>query len=261
VDRAFGHLESLLAASPSSRWATASGKLSAEWESFRKGLNAAYEDLAAQLKREAVRVPALRPTNHTRSLFHAACGLSSLALLLFVLTPRGRVWAALLFAGTFWFLELLRRVSPPWNDRMMAFFKHMAHDYERHRVNSSTWFATALVFLAMTLSLRACAVGVAVLALADPAAGFIGRRFGRTKLYGNKSLQGSLTFLVVGTGAAAGALLLGGLGPTLGAVALFALAGALPATVAELYTSRWDDNFTIPVTAGLGVTALELLLR
>ncbi|MBI5512517.1 MAG: hypothetical protein HY909_02040 [Deltaproteobacteria bacterium] len=261
VDRAFAQLEALLAQAPSLGWASASGKLSAEWEAFRKRLGAAYEELSAQLKREAVRVPPLRPTNHTRSLFHVFCGLFSLSVLLWVLTPRGRVVATLVFAGTFWFLELLRRVSPPWNDRMMAFFRHMAHDYERHRVNSSTWFASALVLLATLLSLRACAVGIAVLALGDPAAGLVGRRFGRTKLYGNKSLEGSLTFLVVGVLAALGALALGGLAPSLGTIGLFALAGALPATLAELYTSRWDDNFTIPVTAGLGVTAAELLLR
>ena len=46
----------------------------------------------------------------------------SLTFTLVVFTPTQLPWVAGLFAGTFWFLEGLRRIAPRANDAIMAFF-------------------------------------------------------------------------------------------------------------------------------------------
>ena len=47
-------------------------------------------------------------------------------------------------------------------------------------------------------------------------------------------------------------VVLGGWHPEVAQPVLIALCAALPATLAELFSRRLDDNFSIPVTAALG---------
>src|SRR5581483_4565863 len=118
--------------------------------------------------------------------------------------------AVVLAAGAFallaWTLETTRAFMPRWNAVLMRLLGAIAHPHERSRVNSSTWYATVLVVIATVCSRPACAVGVAVLAFADPAAGYAGRRWGRTRIRHGRSLEGTLTFVAVGTIAASLAL-------------------------------------------------------
>lgn len=223
---------------------------------FRSRLLAAYANLAHALKELDLEVPELRPRNHHRMLFHAGAGVATLILIEHVLTPLGLILMPTAFASVAWSLEILRRRRPGANVVLMKFFRRIAHAHESHRVNSSTWYMTALVILALTTSPAASAVGVIVLALADPAAAIIGRRFGRTRLVHGRTLEGSITFVVIGTLSAAAVL--GGyhgveLSTALGIAAAAATAGAL----AELGSWRLDDNLVIPLVAAF-MTSLWL---
>lgn len=207
--------------------------------------------------RDAARVTH-RPANLARSLFHfssAAVGLASVALL----PSRGWLIAiAIAFVTYCWGMEIARRISPSINDRLMRFYGPIAHAHERHHVNSATWFATALVALALFGTKPAMMAALAVLGVADPIAAMVGRRWGRRKLRASRSLEGTLAFFVSGTVAAAIALVLGGVahaGTVIGFAALAGLAGA----VAELASTRLDDNLTIPVAVGAVLTAASLL--
>jgi dolichol kinase len=200
-----------------------------------------------------------RPTNYARSLFHV--GSAAVALAALRLLP-GRPWviaASLAFALTGWTMELARRRSPAANARLMAVFGPFAHPHERHGVNSSTYYVTALFLISLFAPLRACEVGVVVLGLADPAAGLIGRRFGRTRLRANRSLEGTLGFVVVGALAAAAWLAAAHAVP-LPALALYALVGGVVGALTELVSTRLDDNFTIPVAVTAAVSAAQAFL-
>ncbi|MFT3772815.1 MAG: hypothetical protein QM820_46095 [Minicystis sp.] len=200
-----------------------------------------------------------RPANLTRSLFHVASGLFALALLRFL---PGRGWL-IAVAGAFavfaWTCEILRRQSAAVNARLMRFFAPIAHANEHHEVNSSTWYITALILLALFAPLRAAEVGVIVLAFADPAAGFIGRRWGRTRIRAGRSLEGTLGFVAAGT-LAAFAWLAAAHGLPLGAAAAVAAAGAIVGAVAEIAVMRLDDNFSIPVAATTAVAVAQMFV-
>jgi len=200
-----------------------------------------------------------RPKNYARSLFHVASGGFALALLLLLPTRGWLITTSASFAAAAWTLEILRRKSPGLNDRLMRLFGAIAHPQERHRVNSATWYMTALVLLSVFASMRAAAIGVVVLAVADPAAAFIGRRYGRTRLRANRSLEGTLSFFVAGTLAAVALLSVFYVVPWPARVAL-AMAGAMLGALAELFLSRLDDNFTIPLTAALAATLAQSIL-
>jgi len=231
-----------------------SSAIKAEWLAFRARVAPAYEAVAVSLRAQAIDVPSLRPTNYARTLFHVASAVGSLLLLEMVLPLRSLPWITGGFALVCWTLEITRRRSAWWNDRLLefAFFKRIVHPRERHQVNSSTWYATALFVLALLRAPTIAVVALAVLGLADPAAAVVGRRWGRTRIARNRSLQGSLAFFFTGVIAAWAALLAfhpaAGLGGSLAIAAGATLAG----TTAELLSTRLDDNFTVPLAAALG---------
>ena len=63
-----------------------------------------------------------------------------------------------------------------------------------------------MVVLAVTGDLMLITIALAVLAVGDPMAALVGRRFGTIKLVNGRSLQGTLAFVAVATAAAALAL-------------------------------------------------------
>ena len=93
-------------------------------------------------------------------------------------------------------------------------------------------------------------LGIAVLGFADPAAAIIGRRYGRIKLVNGRTLEGTATFVAVGTLVAVPWLaLVWGMDP--GLALKLGFFGALAGGVAELFSRRVDDNLSIPVAASL----------
>lgn len=198
-----------------------------------------------------------RPTNIPRTIFHVASGAVALT---FIRVLPSRAWliaAAAAFAVFAWTCEITRRRSAAINERLMRFFGPVAHAHEWHKVNSATWYATALILMALVVPLRAAEIGVVVLALADPMAGFVGRRFGRRRLASGRSLEGSLAFVATGALAALGWMSVAGSfdGSRL-AIAL--VAGVVGAFV-ELFVSRIDDNLAIPLGTSLAVAAAALV--
>lgn len=200
-----------------------------------------------------------RAANATRSLFHVASGALSLAMLR--LLP-GRGWiiaASSAFVVAGWTMEIARRRSHTVNNALMKVFAPVAHPHERHGINSSTWYVTALLLLSLFAPLRAAELGVLVLAVADPAAGLIGRRFGRTQLRAGRSLEGTLGFFVVGAVAAACWLSIV-YAVAWPAAALLAAAAAAVGALTELGSTRMDDNFTIPVATAVAAAGAALLV-
>lgn len=228
------------------------------WAELKAQLRESYAGLSIALRRERVKVPELRPTNYARSGFHVVCAVICLVLVT-LLTPRQLPWTAGAFALAAWSMESMRRVSKRANVFLMAAFRPVAHEQERERVNSGTWYVTALVLLSLSGSPILCVTAVAVLGFADPLAGLVGRRFGRVRLVNGRSLEGTLTFVVVGTLAARTAMLLVETAASSSTLWLTALAAATAGGLAELFSRRIDDNLSIPVAAG-SVAALVLWL-
>ncbi len=196
-----------------------------------------------------------RPTNYPRSIFHVVSAV--VGVLLAEYAPWWFVVAVpVTLASIFWVLEATRRMSEGWNDLLMRFFAPIAHPHEREKVNSSTWFATALSLLSLTGSPIAFAAGVIVLGVGDPAAALIGRKIGRVQLVNNRTLEGTVTFFVVAFLAVLAVLLIWH--DELSSARMLAVctvasgAGAMT----ELLSRRIDDNFSIPVVTGAAVWAV-----
>ena len=199
-----------------------------------------------------------RPTNIPRTIFHVGSGVLALTLLRVLPSRSWLIAAAGAFAAFAWTCELSRRRSPAVNARLMRFFGPVAHAHEWHRVNSATWYATALLLMAFVVPLEAAEVGVVVLALADPTAGIIGRRFGRWRLASGRAFEGALAFASTGFLAAFAWMTVAGSyeASRLWVAGVAGLVGA----VVELLVSRVDDNLAIPLATSLAVALAALAM-
>lgn len=237
------------------------GELAVAWGGYRTQLSSAYEALSVSLRERKVHVPALRPTNWTRSGFHVLIAMVLVVLVEEVLSARMRALVPVCFAVFFWTLEAWRHFSDRGRTFLLWLFRSIAHPHERYRVNSSTWFVTALALLGLVVHPVATAVAIAVLGFADPAAATIGRRFGSIKLVGNRSLQGTTAFAMVGFAVSMVVLQLWHAELALDTRIAVAAAAGICGALAELFSSSAvDDNFSIPTTAGAGAwLALHLM--
>lgn len=215
------------------------------WLELRETVAPYYDDLARAVREAGGRARDLHPTNYKRSLVHLASGLAVVAAFVFVFTPFSAKVVSTAFVVWAWSLEGARRVSPWVNAWCMWFFGPIARDHEHYKINSATWYGTALMVLAFTAFGPGGVVGLLALAVGDPIAGIVGRRFGRIRI-GGKSLEGSLGF-ALSTAVAAGLYFLAtGSRDPLVVVGVALLGGAVGAVV-ELLSTRLEDNFTIPV--------------
>ena len=231
----------------------------ARWMEFRAELHPAYEDLAAALKTAHMELPSVRPTNYWRSTFHVG---GAVAAVFFVEYSPWLIVIVLPFlvATFFWFLEIMRRRSEQWNDFLMQLTSKINHPHERHHVNSSTWFATALSILALTHEPIAGAAAVTVLGFGDPVAGFIGRRYGRIKLVHGRSLEGTTAFAVVSFITVLAVLFLWHPELSFPAMVAVCAVASIGGAITELFSHRVDDNFSIPMVVGFTVWATLALV-
>jgi dolichol kinase len=197
-------------------------------------------------------VAAARPENLFRSAHHAIASMGALVLLEWVLTPQSAVIAATAFAAFAWTLELTRRAWPAWNAVLMRALGVIAHRHEHTTVNSATWMGTGLALIAPFFAQPTLALALVTIGLGDPAAGFVGRRYGRHILVNDRSLEGSLAYVVVAFLAGWAALAIWH--PALGELAVASAAvAAVSGAVTELFCRRVDDNFAVPVVVALAV--------
>jgi dolichol kinase len=231
-----------------------------EWLALGSRLRPAYDALARALVAEEIHVPALRPTNYRRNVLHITSGFVALAVIQTLPGPRWVMAVATTFFLYAWATEWSRRRWPAWNRRVMAFYGPVAHAHEWHRVNSATWYCTALFLLSLTGSALACSTAVLVLGVGDPVAAIIGRRWGSWKLLHGRSAQGSAAFTV--SSGLVVLLMLLSLAPSLGLLASVGVAFGASAAgmLAELLSRRVDDNLTIPLVSGATAWALLALL-
>lgn len=145
-------------------------------------------------------------------------------------------------------LDLIRLLHRRANVLFFRSFRHLASPREAGGPASSTWYALGLLLSVAFFPTAAAVSGILVLALADPAASYVGRRWGRRPFLG-ATLEGTLLFAVVAFCIVA---------PRHGIAV--AAATALVTTLAERLSRPLDDNLTLPVVGAATITLLDTVL-
>jgi dolichol kinase len=139
-------------------------------------------------------------------------------------------------------LEVLRFSNPGAARVFTAVFGRLMRAEEHRRINATIPLLVS-TFVAILIFPRVIAcVALFCLALGDVAAELVGGAWGRVRLRAGKTLEGTLACLT-----------------TCFVVALpfldwrLALAAAFGAATAELLSTGWTDNLTVPIAAGAAV--------
>jgi dolichol kinase len=207
--------------------------------------------------RAEVSLRALKPLKVSRAVFHSSMGVLAFVCYQFLLTQRQAVFVLLTINAVFLTLEITRRMSRRWNHVLNTkVFKLIARPGEYTQVNSATFYVTALCLLTPVFSKAALLAGVLILAFGDPAAAWFGRRWGKTKLYKNKSIVGTVAFAIAGALIAGTYLLVFAPQYGVGARVAAAIVASIAGAIAEVFSDRIDDNLTVPVAAVLTAAAI-----
>lgn len=226
---------------------------------LRKRLTKSYQELALIMEAYEMPIPVIRPSNLKRSLFHMSSATFVLFLIQFT-SSNFLVAIATVYAIFCFTMEIMKRLGPELNAKIMNIFAPIAHPHEYDKMNSATWYGVGLLLLSFLYSPVLGAIAVVILGFADPLAAMVGRKYGTIKLPGNRTLEGSFTFFIVGTIAAAFVLTylqpIGNLSSTFLVAASAAFCGAL----GELAGKFPDDNLTIPMASVVGASLAMLFI-
>lgn len=181
-----------------------------------------------------------------RRVFHAGMGVVVAAALWWVQPPR--TWLVPVLVAVLLLLaaiDLARLRFPALNLLFFRSVRLLASPREASGFASSTWYVVGILAAVVLFPLQWVVPAILVLALADPAANLLGRRWGRRPM-GTGSLEGVAVFTVI-----AFAVLLWWASP---AVALMA---ALAGAIVEVLPWKLDDNLTIPLTVAAALWLLS----
>jgi dolichol kinase len=147
-------------------------------------------------------------------------------------------------------IDLLRIFSKGFSRAFMGVFGELLREDERsQKLTGATYLFLASLLCILYYTREVAALAVLFLILGDSAASLVGSHFGKTKIWKNKSLVGSLSCLST-------CVLIAFFIPIL--EMRIAIIGAFVATIVELIPGRINDNLAMPIASGL---AMELLLR
>lgn len=123
---------------------------------------------------------------------------------------------------------------------------------ERNNVVSSIFFVAATIIVFAVFDYGIALTALCLTVFGDLASALVGIRFGKNKLFRNKTLEGFLAGLAVN-------LLIGWL--LIPGYAAVYISMALVASVVELFTGKLDDNLTVPLFAGFVGHLVTLVLQ
>ncbi|KNC47482.1 phosphatidate cytidylyltransferase [Thecamonas trahens ATCC 50062] len=158
--------------------------------------------------------------------------------------------------------DVLRLSWPAFNHYMLVDlgWNKIMRKEEYHNFTGIGWYFAGNTLATLFFKPTVAMIAMCGLVLGDFFAALVGKAVGRTKLLGSKSLEGSTGCFAV-CFACSIALLVSMLPAlTFGQAALLAFAGALAATLAELFSINVNDNITLPLASGVAISLTALWL-
>ncbi len=150
--------------------------------------------------------------------------------------------------------DVMRLKNKEVNLLLTRLFKLIMRENEVDRLAGTTYLLTGVIILAIFFERHIVGLSLLFLAFADPIASFVGIKYGKDKLFNNKSLQGFIAAFVVCFLITAGFLYFSNV-PSY--ILLLAILGGVIGAVAELIPiAKLDDNLTMPLFSSIGLTLL-----
>ena len=187
-----------------------------------------------------------------RKLYHLFGGLGLLSLYYLLGRQNALVCYGLLFLVVL-AVDITRLRVPAFNQFIQTRLSSFIRKNEANKITGTAPYVLGIGLTLLFYPTDIATAAICFLAFGDVAATTVGERYGRTKIVGDKSLEGTLAFAVIAVAS--------GLALTVAGVRLapgLIVAGAMVAAGVELVPLRINDNLVIPVVSG---GAMELIAR
>ena len=194
-----------------------------------------------------------------RRLFHLVNGVAIATAYALLFSHQQIVQIFATIACVVYIVDRVRIAYPETVARRAPWVNRSLVRAEEHvREAAMTPFAIAVLLTILAVPKLAALVAIYTLAIADPLAAVVGIRFGRRRIAGDRSLEGSLAFFGAAVAIAALVLRWGTGAPGLTITGASAIIG-ISAAGCELLPLRIDDNLTIPIFVGFATWMITAL--
>ena len=193
----------------------------------------------------------------TRKISHVV-GIAMIAFLADVLPQREGLFYLGIAALIIIPFDILRLKRPDLNHRIITFFKPVIRLDEVHTLSGTSFLIIGVFINVILFPKKIVVLSILLLAFGDPASSIFGILYGKDKIWGRKSLQGSLACFSVCT-LVSGIYLLSRNDMVERFVLVSVLCGIVGALSELIQIKKLDDNMTFPVLAGFGLYGLFAL--
>jgi diacylglycerol kinase (CTP) len=196
-----------------------------------------------------------------RKLWHIFCGCAAVGTY-FVsgIELHFWGWVALAIAIGGFLLDFLRLNNKKFNEFAIKVLAPIMRKSEKESFSGLPFYALGISLSIYFYQKDIALISILYLVFSDPISSFFGVQFGKDQILPNKSLQGTIagffscyfiTIIYLANNPTTSLNLLG-----------FSLLAALIGTISELFSAfNIDDNITIPVVSGAGLTVLNYLFQ
>jgi len=152
-------------------------------------------------------------------------------------------------------MDFIRKKIPTLNEIILQIFGPIVRENEVRGIAGTTYLLAGVLIVYLFFPRTIVLLTLLYLAFADPIASYVGIKYGRDKLFQNKSLQGSFAAFLVCAGLTYFVLHHKGL--MLDRALLVSILGGFIGAAAEaIPIGKLDDNFSIPVVSAFGLWIL-----
>lgn len=189
-----------------------------------------------------------------RRLWHV-CSVFAIFILYWTIQPKTAAILMVSIGGTLVACDIARLYVPAMNKLFSWMFKLVMRESERRRISGMSSMVVGLSLIFFIYPKDVVLLALLFLAFADPLASYFGIRYGKDKLIGDKSLQGSLAAFATCFIAAVIFLYLRDLMRE--RLFIVSLLGGLIGAASELIPiGKLDDNLLFPVLSATGLAGL-----
>lgn len=210
--------------------------------------------LAKELLLKVMELKQRTEIHWARKIWHML-GVSTLTLLYAFLPLSWSVGIFALLWLAFVPFDFIRQQNQKLNDFLVHMFRPIMRQSELHKLAGTTFLLTGVLVVSLFFRREIVILTLLFLAFADPIASYFGIRFGKDKIFGHKSLQGSMAAFFVC--ALIGFIYLYFYGLMFDRLIVISILCGLIGALAELVpVAKLDDNFTLPVLSAIALWIL-----
>lgn len=148
--------------------------------------------------------------------------------------------------------DILRQYSTKLNEIFIGLFQSVIRENEVHKLSGNSYLISGVLLLVLLFPAKIVTLTMFFLAFADPIASCVGIRYGKDKIMGQKSLQGTVAAFVICTLITFIYIRSYGL-MTENILIVSIVAGLIGALSELLPIGKLDDNLTLPLMSATGL--------